>query len=445
MSVRTFPALGFDPAPGSPAAVLAQAREADRAARALAGAAAAAARLDAGWHGAAAAEYRASAEVLPRDLQHAAAAHGTLARELSAYADDLAARQLRAADLESRAAEARSRLRATLASAPALAGAPGHGDLGDSGLAPDRGGGRGAGLGPDHGGPARSELEAVIAEARRLLVEHRDSAGRAAARIRAAAADPPYGPPGLLERARDGMTAWVARHAGTLTQISRDLRGVSAVLGTVSLVPGFQFLAPVAIAAGAVAVAIDVAVAASTGRGSWPGLATDAVLTVLPTGPATRALRTVPGVQRALKAANRAIPAGVRGQVFRTVRNLPEGITADQLAAAARRIRADAPGLTGDVVVQGSRAGHSARAGSDVDLGLRVAPEDYERLLHEAFGPASTREAAANAAARGRIFWRHAGLKDLHDALQTDLGRKVDLAIIKRGGQFDNEPWLRLP
>lgn len=50
-----------------------------------------------------------------------------------------------------------------------------------------------------------------------------------------------------------------------------------------------------------------------------------------------------------------------------------------------------------------------------------------------------------NAVARGRIFWRHAGLKQLRTALESDLGRKVDLSIIKRGGLFDNEPWLRVP
>ena len=97
MGVRTFPALGFDPAPGSPAALLAQAREADRAARALAGAAAAAGRLDARshgaagrWQGAAADAFRDHARELPGDLGRAAAAHGTLARELSAYAEALA-------------------------------------------------------------------------------------------------------------------------------------------------------------------------------------------------------------------------------------------------------------------------------------------------------------------------------------------------------------------
>ena len=470
MGMRTFPALGFDPAPGSPSALRAQAREADRAARALAGAAAAASRLDARWQGAAAGAYREHTRGLPPDLGRAAAAHGTLARELTAYADDLAARQLRAADLEDRAAALRARADGDVVSQAALVGAgladrpasvarAGPAVAGSGWAAAPGGSGRGAEwpggtaagtpAGDDAGAAAAAravaaELEAVIAEARRLLSDHRAQAAGAAARIRAAADDPPYRKPGLLERLRDRAHDWIATHAEVLGQIARGLRLASMVLGTASLVPGFQFLAPAAIALGTAAVAVDAGIVWATGRGSWTGLAADATLTVLPTGPVARMVRAGPGVARGLKAVNRAVPPAFRGRVFRAVGNLPEGITSDQLAAAAARIRSTARGLTGDVVVQGSRAGHSARTASDIDFGLRVPPDEYDRLIKDFFGDAST-EARTNAVARGRIFSRHAGLKELRAALETDLDRKVDLAVIKRGGMFDNEPWLRVP
>ena len=471
MAMRTFPALGFDPAPGSPSAVLAQARDADRAARALSGAAVAAGRLDARWRGAAAEACRDHTRELPGDLGRAAAAHGTLARELASYADDLAARQLRAADLEDRAAALRARAggigvsrQAALVGAGAggsgspvvgstagwVASGPGRAGAGSAASGPGR---AGAGWAPaDDGGDAAAaaaravaaELDAVITEARRLLRDHRAHAAGVAARIRAAAADPPYREPGLLERLRNRARDWIAAHAEVLTQIARGLRLASMVLGTASLVPGFQFLAPAAIALGTGAVAIDAGIAWATGRGSWSGLLGDATLTVLPTGPVARAVRAVPGVARGLKTVNHAIPAAFRGRVFRAVGNLPEGVTADQLAAAAARIRSTSRGLTADVVVQGSRAGHSARAGSDIDFGLRVPPDEYDRLIEDFFGDKTT-EARTNAIARGRIFSRHAGLKELRAALETDLDRKVDLAVIKRGGMFDNEPWLRVP
>jgi hypothetical protein len=367
-----------------------------------------------------------------------------------AYADELAARQLHAADLEERAAGLRARAaglevarHAALVAAPLAPAAAGQGGtLGWVG-----GSAAGAPGNAQAAAAARAvadELEAVIAQARRLLSDHRAHAAGAAARIRAAAGDPPYRKPGLLERIRDRARAWIAANAEVLTQIARGLRLASMVLGTASLVPGFQFLAPAAIAVGTAAVAVDAGIVWATGRGSWSGLATDATLTVLPAGPVARAVRTVPGVARGLKAVNRAIPPAFRGTVFRAVGNLPEGVTADQLAAAARRIRSTARGLTGDVVVQGSRAGHSAKAGSDIDFGLRVPPAEYDRLIKDFFGDAST-EARTNAVARGRIFSRHAGLRQLRSALETDLDRKVDLAVIKRGGLFDNEPWLRVP
>jgi septal ring factor EnvC (AmiA/AmiB activator) len=144
---RAFPALGFDPAPGSPATLAAQAREADLAARSLTGAAAAAARLDT------VEACRDELSDLARDLRHAASAHRALARALRAYAEDLGGLQRRADELERRAAGLRA---------------------------------------------APAQLAGVLADAARLRADHRALAAVAAVRIRAAA-DPPYGEPGRLD------------------------------------------------------------------------------------------------------------------------------------------------------------------------------------------------------------------------------------------------------
>ena len=161
---------------------------------------------------------------------------------------------------------------------------------------------------------------------------------------------------------------------------------MSAALGTVSLVPGMHFLAPFAIAAGGAAVAIDVAVRVAAGRGSWTGLALDAVLTVVPAGPVARVARRLPGLGPALRAANRALPDGLKGRVFRAAGNRPDGIGPDQAAAAAALIRRRAAHYGDDVIVQGSRAGYSIRPGSDIDIGLRVTPERFEEVLRDRFG-----------------------------------------------------------
>jgi uncharacterized protein YukE len=398
MTARTFPALGFDPAPGDPESLRASAGQVDAVGRSLSAAAGSIAGLDAGWAGDAAAAFRARLGELPRDLGHACTAHASVARALLAYADGLVGRRWRAAELEWRA----ERLRQL--------------DL-----------------------PAGE----ILAEAHGLLAEHRAAARAAAARIRAAT-DPPYAEPGVLARVTGSVRRWIAEHADTLTSVGTILRGVSAGLALLALVPGFQPVGLLAMAAAGLALGLDAAVRLASGRGGWRTLALDAVLTALPAGPVARAVRAAPLAGPALRAVNRAIPGPVKGPAFRTLRTLPEGLTRDQLARAAARIRAAAGHLGDDVVVQGSRAGHSARAGSDVDFGIRVAPERYAELVEECFDPVRHREARAHAVERGRIFWRRAGLVDLRRGLLDDVGRKVDLAIIERGGLFDGEPWLRV-
>ncbi len=42
----------------------------------------------------------------------------------------------------------------------------------------------------------------------------------------------------------------------------------------------------------------------------------------------------------------------------------------------------------------------------------------------------------------GKIQAGEAGMRALRRALEADLERAVDLSVIRRGGPFDNEPWL---
>ena len=78
-----------------------------------------------------------------------------------------------------------------------------------------------------------------------------------------------------------------------------------------SLVPGLQFLAPFAIAAGAIALAIDVAVKLATGKGSWTSIGIDAAPTFLPGG---KILSGLKGVKAAV-AGERGLVAGERALV----------------------------------------------------------------------------------------------------------------------------------
>ena len=440
MARREFPALGFDPAPGNPAAVAAAAGGVDSAGRLFADAAANVARLNSsGWTGEAAEAFRGQLADLPRDLDLAARSHQTAARALSGYGSALGPRQRRADELESRAAELRREQQASIGEVNRIAAqrAPeGSAELAGLRTAYDSARSRAEGLGAD--------LDAVLADARRLLDEHRGAASGAARAVRDVA-DAPYEEPGWLSRAWDSVKSWISDHADVLRQISSVLKGVSAVLGVLSFVPGLQFLAPFAVAAGAIALVIDGALCLA-GEGDWGAFALDAALTILPIGPVARAVKRIPGVSTALKGVNRAIPDAVKGRLFRAVGNLPEGVAAGQLDDAARRIRTQVGDLGDDLIVQGSRAGHSARPTSDIDFGLRVDPDRFDDLVRERFGtpnPGSAKERTMlHAIETGKIQAGEAGMRALRRALEADLERAVDLSVIRRGGPFDNEPWL---
>jgi hypothetical protein len=276
---REFPALGFDPAPGDAGAVASAAGDVEGAARLFTDASGNVARLNSsGWTGEAADAFRGQLKDLPRDLDLAARSHQTTARTLSDYSSALQTRQRRAADLETRAAELRRQQQAAIGEVNRLAAqrAPeGSTELANLRTQYNSARSRAGGLG--------SDLEGVIAEARRLNGEHRNAAASAARTIRDVA-DAPYKEPGWLSRAWDSVKSWISEHADVLQQISSVLKGVSAVLGVLSLVPGLQFLAPFAMAAAGIALAIDVAVKLATGKGSWVSIGIDAALTFVPGG-----------------------------------------------------------------------------------------------------------------------------------------------------------------
>jgi hypothetical protein len=155
-----------------------------------------------------------------------------------------------------------------------------------------------------------SQLQDVIAQARRLHDEHRSAASAAAGKINNVA-DAPYKEPGWLSRAWNSVKGWISDHADVLAKISSVLKGVSAVLGVLSLVPGLQFLAPFAVAAGAIALGIDVAIKLATGKGSWASIGIDAALTFLPGG---KILDGLKGVKAAV-AGEKGLVAGEKALV----------------------------------------------------------------------------------------------------------------------------------
>jgi hypothetical protein len=102
-------------------------------------------------------------------------------------------------------------------------------------------------------------------------------------------------------------------------------------------------------------------------------------------------------------------------------------------------------GISEDIVVQGSRASGNARRiinRSDIDFGIKVDADKFDELIEKSFGkpnPGSAKERTMlHAIKTGKIQAGEAGLSGLRKELAKELGVKVDLSIIKKGGEFDN-------
>jgi uncharacterized protein YukE len=351
-----------------------------------------------GWTGDAADAFRGQLADLPRDLETAAGAHKATARVLREYGDGLVDRQRRAGELEVRAAELKRRQQAAVAEVNRIAGqtAPeGSAELANLTTRYNSARSTADGLG--------SDLQAVIADARRLHGDHEAAARTAAGTIRNQA-DAPYKEPGWLSRAWSSVKGWIADHADVLAQISGVLKGISAVLGVLSLVPGLQFLAPFAIAAGGIALAIDVALKLATGKGSWASIGLDAALTFLPVGKIAKLVKKVPGVTRATTAAGRALwgrglaPGATRlgrmmsftddaGRVTSRGSQATSHINPAMLPAAGTRTTRRIPGSIRPAGYQGAAGSHAkGHLLADTLGGPHDDPANFVTLFHGA-GP----------------------------------------------------------
>jgi hypothetical protein len=128
---------------------------------------------------------------------------------------------------------------------------------------------------------------------------------------------------------------------------------------------------------------------------------------------------------------------------------LPQGLTEEQFADAARTVRSGAGHLGDDIVVQGSRAAGTARPDSDIDLAIRVSPERFDELIKERFGspnPGSAKERTMQwAIDTGKIQSGEAGVSGIRRSLEALLGMDVDLSVIRQDGPFDNPPFIEVP
>lgn len=236
-----FPALGFDPAPGSPGVLAGLSRDTARAAQEMAALDRELRRLgDLGtaWRGEAADCFAAAVDELPGHLRTAHDSFAGAARALSIWSSELAELQTRAAAAERDAEEALASLRAARA-----AGLPPRPDGTDSVALTDWFSASAAHARRVQA--AEDALEAARARARRVQDAAEDGARRAERAVRAAAeAAPPK--PGLLQRIGgsivDGVKElnkhvgdWVRENAGVIAAVTDAVSTVAFLAG---FVPG---------------------------------------------------------------------------------------------------------------------------------------------------------------------------------------------------------------
>src|SRR6266496_2652069 len=331
MPTYEFPALGFDPAPGDPAALDTAARATGQFAQRLAGDVATLRRMQASsWVGEAGDRFRDNIKDLPQDLDRARAAHETASTALGGFAGTLGQAQSRARTLEQEAAEAQRQQQVTAANAESLRQQANAAE----GPARDQ-------LAADYYATARQaaqygdRLSQIRAQARQLQADLAGQADQAAGRLRGAA-QAPYHEPHWWQKAWSSFLDWVRDNADALRKVSGVLKAVSAVCALLSFVPVVGvFFGAAALIAGGVSVLIDASLKVATGEGSWGWIAADAALTFIPGGRLTKLLgaplkasgrlvaRVAPELAEAVSRGGRAASAAIQQGVFQVSRLAP--------------------------------------------------------------------------------------------------------------------------
>ena len=126
---------------------------------------------------------------------------------------------------------------------------------------------------------------------------------------------------------------------------------------------------------------------------------------------------------------------------------IPQGLTPTQFDNISKDIRsvASARGFGDDIFVMGSRAGGTAKAGSDIDIGIRVSANKFDELVGSSFrGAQNARAQTRDVSIRdGRIQTGEIKLDELKTSVAKRLNiprSQVQISIIKQGGKFDNGP-----
>ncbi|MFL6073289.1 MAG: WXG100 family type VII secretion target [Mycobacteriales bacterium] len=354
MATYEFPALGFDPAPGDPGQISAQATAIRNHSVTLS---TYASQLDGlktdGFEGDTADAFHDKLGKLPPDLHTSSDVYGKVANALDGFASTLAEAQRQARSLEEQAAAVKRRKDAAQGTVDQHNNPPqNETDAQKTQREQDLAAAKKNVSGLD------TELQGYISRANTLHQHVLSEASRTAGTIRDLADAPPYKEPHhhWWDKVGDffsGVGDWIKDHADLLKKISGILKMVSAVCGLLSFIPVVgPFFGAVALVTGGLALGIDVVLKLVTGQGSWLEIGLDAVMTFLPGGKVAKllgrplkALGRLAGRAPGLARLGKGIASGAKGfstvaqkAVFQLSRLTPRTRAMESMAAKLNKL-----------------------------------------------------------------------------------------------------------
>ncbi|GAB3355602.1 putative T7SS-secreted protein [Amycolatopsis echigonensis] len=328
----SYPALGFDPAPGVVAKVTDVATTLGSVATEMGQAYEDLAKLgksDGFWEGDGAQAFQKTVGQVPEYLDKAhrslSGASGTLTR----WAEDLGTMQRQAADLEHQAEAAQAQVSSAQANPDFRLAGQAFSDPAQLQQAQEA-----LGKAQQQLNKAQGDLDALRESAKRLLAQHGDLAGQVAEALRKAKDEAPE-EPGLLDKIGDAIGkmadgikklagdvwGWVKEHADVIAKIGDVLSTVGNVLGVVALatswIPGVNAVtAAAAVGVSAAAAGTKLLAKAAGADVSWGSIAMDAV-GVIPGG------KVVAGAKNAVAQATRGAALAKMGKAGELAGKVP--------------------------------------------------------------------------------------------------------------------------
>jgi hypothetical protein len=138
----------------------------------------------------------------------------------------------------------------------------------------------------------------------------------------------------------------------------------------------------------------------------------------------------------------------------------PQGMTSERFLEVSIRLRerlrqeAERTGQFGDdLFVHGSRAQGTAAPDADLDMGIRVSVEQFQRLVRDRLARvrpagdkwATLQEAIRHAGEAGISGIRKEIQKLINEELRLGFLKGVQITVIREGGPFDQGPFIPLP